>query len=706
MDQNRSENGNSQQQNVHLHMHHVCNCQGGIYPSYYPTVGYRAPIPSLVPYHPTSTVARPYLQHYQYTQFNLGNQYGLPMGHVSGSNTSIYGPANSSSSTIDLVYAGAAVKDRREREDGTAEVDRINDPPEGYDFGQITPPANELLSTAEPTTQENFVKFLEKSCLTAEQIAYRNRNRPCFRNIQNLCIRTRSEILKPCTTISNIHSQGIPWATKDFIYAFVRLTNCWHILKGYWENRDGSSLGKIEKELTPEFRSCYVRWEKETMELAGQLTKIFYNLDTNLNTSSSGANVYSVNNLIPSQINLVKSASEGAMKKPTTSSDTATTSTVTNGSDSSRNIRGILHLPINNSPPMTETIDQANQTYSGDFCAKEEYDSEEERTRRVYMKPGSYNVPKKGLEPGASGNSPRGIEFLETAQNVNKVREASNGRYWANILLSAGKTLSQEYKSLSEADDSCPHLLESEVPINPDSSPSINVQEWLVNNNFSNFIEPQAPAALQELKTYYLDGPYNTLPHLDTSISIDNKNQYSSPITLLQQSIAPNGSGSTVGIANGMGETVISRSFRRPHGSSPIHSQTQGNESNPFELKGGGLTGIGQCALENVVKSFREHMMRSAVDGEINLENILQKIRTLEYSYVNEVVRDLRYMAKLIDEMDNRNQGWFSQKLELLLTEHFNTYDFSNIKGDLNESVGPLKSALTSIFTSDCDHFI
>lgn len=75
---------------------------------------------------------------------------------------------------------------------------------------------------------------------------------------------------------------GIPWATKDFIYAFVRLTNCWHILKGYWENRDGSSLGKIEKELTPEFRACYVRWEKETMELASQLTRVFYNLDTNL----------------------------------------------------------------------------------------------------------------------------------------------------------------------------------------------------------------------------------------------------------------------------------------------------------------------------------------------------------------------------------------------------------------------------------------
>lgn len=56
--------------------------------------------------------------------------------------------------------------------------------------------------------------------------------------------------------------------------------------------------------------------------------------------------------------------------------------------------------------------------------------------------------------------------------------------------------------------------------------------------------------------------------------------------------------------------------------------------------------------------------------------------------------------------MDNPNPGWLSQKLELLLAEHFNTYDFTDIKGNLNESVGPLKSALTSIFTSDCDHFI
>lgn len=46
--------------------------------------------------------------------------------------------------------------------------------------------------------------------------------------------------------------------------------------------------------------------------------------------------------------------------------------------NSTKNVRGIIHLP---STPVTETVDQANQTYSGDFCATKEegYDSEEER---------------------------------------------------------------------------------------------------------------------------------------------------------------------------------------------------------------------------------------------------------------------------------------------------------------------------------------
>lgn len=47
-------------------------------------------------------------------------------------------------------------------------------------------------------------------------------------------------------------------------------------------------------------------------------------------------------------------------------------------STGTKNVRGILHLP---STPVTETVDQGNQTYSGDFCPPKEegYDSEEER---------------------------------------------------------------------------------------------------------------------------------------------------------------------------------------------------------------------------------------------------------------------------------------------------------------------------------------
>ncbi|KAL1497282.1 hypothetical protein ABEB36_008274 [Hypothenemus hampei] len=691
MDQNRSEAIPNQQQNVHLHMHHVCNCQGGLYPTYYPAVGYRTPLPSLVPYHTPSAMARPYLQHYQYTQYNVGSQYTVPIGHVAGSNTTIYGPTTASSGTIDLVYGSATVKERRDREEGNGDVDRGHELPEGYDYGQVTPPANELLitDTSEVTAQENFVKFLEKSCLTAEQIAYRNRNRPCFRNIQNLCIRTRSEILKPCTTISNIHSQGIPWATKDFIYAFVRLTNCWHILKGYWDNRDGSSLGKIEKELTPEFRSCYVRWEKETFELAGQLTKIFYNLDTNLNSTSSGANVYSSNNLIPPQVNLMKCSSEGAIKKPTTLSNTTTVSTMTNSTAISKIVRGPLHLSSNESP-VTETIDQGNQTYSEDYCSKEEeYDSEEERTRRIYMKPGSYNVPKKFLEAATSGNSPRAIEFLETAQNVNKARQAANERYWANILTSAGKKLSQEFKTVPEEEEEEEEEEKNPITIGGKTNVpnTINVQKWLVSSNFSEYIESESPTSLQELKSYYVDNTLDLSPQLDSPIAFDKKIP---SMTVLQRN-----------------KSIIEppTSVRKLLSDNIIGRTNEQRSSNPYELKTGGLTEIGQCVLKNLVGSLKGHVLGSmAVNGEMDLEKILRKIKNREYSYVNEVVRDLRYMIKLWDEVDIHNTGWFAQKLELLLQENFSSYDFSDIKGNPAEPVGALKSG--AIFSNDCDQFI
>ncbi|KAK9883326.1 hypothetical protein WA026_001504 [Henosepilachna vigintioctopunctata] len=381
MDQSRQDSS-SQQQNVHLHMHQVvCGCHGNIYPTptYYQPISYRTPPPPIVTYNPQH-LARPYLQHYQYTQFN---QYSLPVPQVAaGSATTLY----SANNQTDILFASSS-RERRERLDVQEEILEAEKPSEsvGYDYGHVSPPpTKDLLSTnSDENNSDNFVKFLERSCITAEQIAHRNRNRPCFRNIQNLCVRTRSEILKPCTTVSNIHSQGIPWATKDFIYAFVRLTNCWHILRGYWENRDGPAIGKITKELTPEFRECYVRWEKETVELAAQLTKVFYNLDTNINSPLHTGSVHAASNLIPPQVNLIRNPDFSKSSPIETLSTTVTphqTPIMTTKSS-----RGVLHLP---SP--TETVDQGNQTSSGDLfiksteageCQVVDNDDEEEVTK-------------------------------------------------------------------------------------------------------------------------------------------------------------------------------------------------------------------------------------------------------------------------------------------------------------------------------------
>ncbi|XP_074035044.1 mitoshell isoform X2 [Leptinotarsa decemlineata] len=646
MDQNRSENNTNQQQNVHLHMHHVCNCQGNVYPTYYPAVGYRTPVPSLVTY-PPPPVPRPYFQHYQYTQFNM-----------------VYG--SGSTAPPDMGFGGVS-RERREKGDSQEEnsdIERIVETT-NYDYCQITPPASELLLTdnADNASPENFVKFLERSCLTAEQIAYRNRNRPCFRNIQNLCIRTRSEILKPCTTISNIHSQGIPWATKDFIYAFVRLTNCWHILKGYWENRDGSSLGKIEKELTPEFRACYVRWEKETMELASQLTRVFYNLDTNLVTP---------------QVNILKTPSGDSVVKKNLTTDTVTTSTLPTiqMNNSVKNVRGIIHLP---SAPVTETVDQANQTYSGDFCkSKEEgFDSEEER--RVYMKPGSYSVPKKDGNDGGATTSPRAIEFLDTAQNINK-SQTTNDKYWANVNMGSTKK-SGEPKLLQDVTS------ESDLELNLSSH--LNVHEWLLSSNFSDFGEPSPVSTnTPDMRTFFVDPStlYQNIPQLESEIQKQNP-----PITVLQRTKSESKN------------EFVSRSYRK----------TPKSIIGIYEAGFEGITHAGTSILETLLKDLKKYDILEGLDASdknffaplIDIDSVTDKLKNNDYIYVNEIVRDLRYLinyyngfAEHFTNFDNKKKElvtfiteMFSLKLRDFLLEYFPGFDFVDIKGDILQEVGPLK---------------
>jgi hypothetical protein len=141
MDQNRPDVNGNHQQNVHLHMHHVCACQS-LYPTtYYPPISYRTP---LIPYAAPQTVARPYLQHYQYTQFNVGSQYNMPMTPLSSG----YGGGGSNHQGADSAVA-LPTRERRERGDSQESVpDPERTPPEPPEFefaaGPIIPPVNEL----------------------------------------------------------------------------------------------------------------------------------------------------------------------------------------------------------------------------------------------------------------------------------------------------------------------------------------------------------------------------------------------------------------------------------------------------------------------------------------------------------------------------------------------------------------------------------
>lgn len=140
-------------------------------------------------------------------------------------------------------------------------------------------------------------------------------------------------------------------------------------------------------------------------------------------------------------------------KKTTTNSETTTTPTLTNTtSNSSKNVRGILHLP---STMSTETVDQGNQTCSGDFCTKSDENDSDEENAVVYMKPGSYRVPKKykKKEININKNSPRIIEFLETAQNVTKGLEAANDKYWVKVKTSVVKKLEASKSEIDEPID-------------------------------------------------------------------------------------------------------------------------------------------------------------------------------------------------------------------------------------------------------------
>lgn len=465
-------------QTVHLHMHQLCTC---VHPYY---SGYRPP-PLLASPFPVQPIPRPYnLQHYQYTQFNV-SPYNFPLGHSQpiAQPQSITSPHHSTSTTLDF---GPPSRDRRSyecNESSLPEATNTSEVKENREFfedflsmGAMTDTLpNVGLQDALAVSTENFTKFLEQGCVLAEKIAIRNQHRPCFKNIQNLCNRTRGEILKPSNTVSNIHSQGIPWATKDFIYAFVRLINCWHMLKGYLDSKDGT-LGNIDKELTPEFKACYLAWEKDTKELSAHMVRIFSNLDNNV-TNPNPANSYILRNkpsvtvvtpknpIIPPPQSLVQEKESNASVKA---------------------VRGILHIPAAPLEVMEAVIFSESP---GTSPREEESDNES----RVYMKPGSYNVPKK---PNSSNNSTPSIEFFETAQNVSahykkmakkKSEMATSDKIWQDAQSAVPyllnkinpQTQQEELVTCEDPDDALKYFIDLNT-----LDQGSDIQEWLNNNNF------------------------------------------------------------------------------------------------------------------------------------------------------------------------------------------------------------------------------
>ncbi|KAK5641942.1 hypothetical protein RI129_010489 [Pyrocoelia pectoralis] len=294
MDQNRQEN-NPSQHTLQVHMHLLCcPCNSVMYPYYAP--GYRPPILSQPP-----PIARPsYLHHYQYTQLHVNPPYNMSLPPPV--TQSLPQNMNQTQPAVEIAFEppprDRRILDKQDSEETRFVADNnrnalipftsFGENPLSIDqlqgiFRNLTATQVASLST------DNYIKYLDNGCFIGETIAKKNEQRPCFKNIQNLCNRTRSEVTKPNITVSNIHSQGLPWATKDFIFAFVRAINCWCILRGYL-GKDGN-LGKIDREISEEFRECYANWEKWTKQLTYHLIQTFHNLDeanssSNLNAQS------------------------------------------------------------------------------------------------------------------------------------------------------------------------------------------------------------------------------------------------------------------------------------------------------------------------------------------------------------------------------------------------------------------------------------
>lgn len=146
-----------------------------------------------------------------------------------------------------------------------------------------------------------IVQLAIEACTDAENIAIAHHNRPCFKNIHSICAKTRSNVQKPDSAVANLHSQGIPWVIKNFIFSFVRILDGWKGVKELLSEKH-DTFSRIEnKYYSHNIRECFVQWQAHTKEMLTHIYKTFKCLDHGftMEQKSFTHNYYATNSAAP-----------------------------------------------------------------------------------------------------------------------------------------------------------------------------------------------------------------------------------------------------------------------------------------------------------------------------------------------------------------------------------------------------------------------
>lgn len=163
-----------------------------------------------------------------------------------------------------------------------------------------------------------IVQLAIEACTDAENIAIAHHNRPCFKNIHSICAKTRSNVQKPDSAVANLHSQGIPWVIKNFIFSFVRILDGWKGVKELLSEKH-DTFSRIEnKYYSPNIRECFVQWQAVTKEMLTHIYKTFKCLDHGftMEQKSFTHNYYATNSAAPRHQNQKFQASKSHVSTP------------------------------------------------------------------------------------------------------------------------------------------------------------------------------------------------------------------------------------------------------------------------------------------------------------------------------------------------------------------------------------------------------